>query len=468
MSNIEHEIAFRLDPVQWAKVVLGITPHIWQEPFLRAKRGADILGLTSRQFGKTTAAAICLAHTAIYEPGTLSVVACPSQQQSAEAIRKVKAMVLKAGARLVVDNVHRIELENGSRVQGLPASDETVRGLTVDGWIIADEAARLTADLIAALRPMRARCPKARFVMISTAWSRTDQFWLAWSSDDPNWLRIRATIEEYPDVIPAGFLDKERRQGDDYFNREYLGIPSGGHVSPFTFALYERAKQLLLHPQTFSLLKPTIIVHDVARSKDLSTAVVGGISPLAADYILASEFNELQPGLYGTARANEVAAIDRGLGSPNLLIADLSNDATYAEPLFDLFGRRLIGVQITRSGDGMSVEYRQVKGGLIPVYNVGRTYLLDLLHTYLRDDKIRILHNPAALRAYEQLMMLEVQLREGGIVYHCPPGQHDDLAISFAILVWAAQHPHLAYWSRALEPRIIRPRRAPASALGWT
>ena len=166
---------------------------------MRAKRGADILGLTSRQFGKTTAAAICLAHTAIFEAGTTSVVACPSQPQGAEAIRKVNDMAVKAGAKLTVDNVNRIELENGSRVIALPATDGTVRGLTVSGWIIADEAARLPADLIAALRPMRARCPNARFVMISTAWSRTDQFWLAWSSNQ-NWQRIKATIEEYPAI----------------------------------------------------------------------------------------------------------------------------------------------------------------------------------------------------------------------------------------------------------------------------
>jgi len=36
-----------------------------------------------------------------------------------------------------------------------------------DGWIIADEAARLADDLIAALRPMRARRPEARFAMLS-------------------------------------------------------------------------------------------------------------------------------------------------------------------------------------------------------------------------------------------------------------------------------------------------------------
>ncbi len=57
----------------------------------------------------------------------------------------------------------------------------SIRGLTVDGWIVADEAARLTDDLIAALRPMRARRPQTRFAMLSTAWSRTDPFWTAWA-----------------------------------------------------------------------------------------------------------------------------------------------------------------------------------------------------------------------------------------------------------------------------------------------
>ena len=42
----------------------------------------------------------------------------------------------------------------------LPGSDDLVRGLTVDAWIVADEAARLTPDIIAALRPMRAQRPR--------------------------------------------------------------------------------------------------------------------------------------------------------------------------------------------------------------------------------------------------------------------------------------------------------------------
>ena len=92
---------------------------------------------------------------------------------------------------------------NGSRVLALPGSDDSIRGLTVDAWIVADEAARLSDDLIAALRPMRARRPEARFAMLSTAWSRTDPFWTAWESDDPSLIRLKATADT--DRLRSGF-----------------------------------------------------------------------------------------------------------------------------------------------------------------------------------------------------------------------------------------------------------------------
>ena len=161
--------------------------------------------------------------------------------------------------------------------------------------------------------------------------------------------------------------------------------------------------------------------------------------------------------------------IDRRYDSKTLIVADLSNDATYAEPLFERVGPRLIGVQITRGGDDMNPETRQVKNGAILVYNIGRTYLLDLLLREMQDNKVRILRGAASLRAYEQLMALEIEYRQSGMIYGCPSGQHDDLAISCAMLIWAAQHPHLEYWTRALEgPRPQRNRRPAPSAAGWT
>jgi hypothetical protein len=129
--------------------------------------------------------------------------------------------------------------------------------------------------------------------MLSTAWSRTDPFWTVWADDDPSWLRLKATADTV-DIFSEQFLAEERRAlGDDGFKREYLGIPVGAQASPFSWDLYERATRILapLVPQgpafgprledvgSWPGFKPLIIAHDVGRSRDRSTAVVGGDSP---------------------------------------------------------------------------------------------------------------------------------------------------------------------------------------------
>ncbi len=240
--NSLREAAYRIDPVLWVREVLGVTPTGWQAQFLRAPRGASILALTARQVGKTTTAAWAIAHAMIFTPGSLSVIACPAQRQSAEAVRRVREALIKAGVRFKADNVYGLELENGSRVLALPGSDDSIRGLTVDAWIIADEAARLPEDMISALRPMRARRPHARFAMLSTAWSRSDPFWKAWANEeDTTWIRLKATADTDPTLFAAEFLEQERVALGEDFKREYLGIPVGSGASPFTRDLYERA-----------------------------------------------------------------------------------------------------------------------------------------------------------------------------------------------------------------------------------
>jgi hypothetical protein len=241
MMSKPRELAFQIDPVLWVRHELDVEPAGWQQQFLRAPRGASIVVLTARQVGKTTAAAWAVAHYMVFTPGGLSVIACPAQRQSKEAVRRVRDILIRVGAELRGDNIYELELKNGSRVLALPSTDDSIRGLTVDGWIVADEAARLSNDLIAALRPMRARRPQARFAMLSTAWSRTDPFWEAWQSDDPSWMRLKATADT-PGLFSAEFLERERLAlGENGFKREYLGVPGAGEASPFSWDLYERA-----------------------------------------------------------------------------------------------------------------------------------------------------------------------------------------------------------------------------------
>jgi hypothetical protein len=211
--------------------------------------------------------------------------------------------------------------------------------------------------------------------------------------------------------------------------------------------------------------KPQIIAHDVGRSHDRSTAVVGGNSPYGRRLLGIKDIKELPQNLYGSALASALAGVDAYHGRNALIVADLSSDPTYAEVLYETFGPRVIGVHITRHGNGKTFEPRQVKGGWVPVYPIGRTDLLDLLLSEFRSHQVRFADEPTMRRAYDQLANLEVECRESGVVYTCPVGRHDDLGISCAMLAWAARHPHLESWMRNLHAA-IRPRR-PREKFNW-
>jgi hypothetical protein len=222
-------------------------------------------------------------------------------------------------------------------------------------------------------------------------------------------------------------------------------------------------------PNTWPCFYPLIIAHDVGRSRDRSTAVIGGNSPFQPRLLGIRELHELPQGQYGSARASALATIDRQYNSNALIVADLSRDDTYAEVLFEMFGARAIGIRISRYGNGMDCERWPVKHSAMLIYTIGRTYLLELFHSELQSGEVRFVDGPMSKRAYEQLMGLETEMRESGIIYSCPPGQHDDLGISCAMLAWAARHPHLREWVRISEQsRRIRKPRPPVSWAPWT
>src|SRR5258708_15313759 len=161
--------------------------------------------------------------------------------------------------------------------------------------------------------------------------------------------------------------------------------------------------------------------------------------------------------------------IDRQYHPEGVMIADRSTDPTYAEVLHESFGQRVVGLHISRHGDGMNFERRPVKNSAILVYTAGRTSLLESFHSLLQSGQVKIADRPTTRRAYEQLMALETEVRDSGIVYSCPSGHHDDLGMSCAMLAWAARHPHLQYWARTVESARRPPRPRPQfSSRAWT
>lgn len=219
-------LLYRQSPEAWARRILGLTLDPWQRNLVETPPGGRAIALVHRQAGKTTAAAVTTSHHLTFGPaGSTSLVLAPTQRQSGEAIRRTRGLLLKAGARLDIDNAFSLQLENGSRVLGLPGQDDAaIRGLTVDGVMVVDEAARVPDALFQAAMPMVLRHAKvARVLLLSTAWAKEGFFYRLWSEGDPrDWLKVEARIDECAHLTPDDIERERRSMPVSVFAREYL------------------------------------------------------------------------------------------------------------------------------------------------------------------------------------------------------------------------------------------------------
>ena len=231
-SEAAREIARRalytLSPSAWCRRELKLALDPWQIRMVDAPAASRVIALTFRQAGKTSAAAVGVAHTMLWRrPASTSLVLAPTLRQSSELIRNLRGRLLAAGQRLTVDNVFAIELANGSRALALPGADDaSIRGLSIDGDCVVDEAARVSDALYEAARPMLIRhVATARLILLSTAWARTGFFHKIWSEGDVrDWLKIEARVDECRHISQAD-LDRERRaMPASAFAREYENV----------------------------------------------------------------------------------------------------------------------------------------------------------------------------------------------------------------------------------------------------
>ncbi|MBI3207588.1 MAG: hypothetical protein HYZ37_01650 [Candidatus Solibacter usitatus] len=211
------------DPVAFARS-LGFSPDPIQCQVLRSHARRCILNC-SRQWGKSTLAALIALHRAVTSPGTLVLCVSPTLRQSAELILKVSQFAAALGERRRGDGYNRasIRLSNNSRIVGLPGCEHTVRGFSCVSLLLIDEAARVPAGLYRSVRPMLAVAGPdgGDLWLMSTPNGRQGFFYNAWTSPHP-WLRIEAPATSCP-RFSKRFLDEERHAlGDRYFRQEYL------------------------------------------------------------------------------------------------------------------------------------------------------------------------------------------------------------------------------------------------------
>ena len=217
---LANDLAGGLDPVAFAQRA-GFMPDPWQADVLRSNHHRMLLNC-SRQSGKSTTTAIVALHQAVYTPGSLVLLLSPGLRQSAELFRKVAQAYTAIGETVpsTSETTLRLELQNGSRILSLPATEATVRGYSAPALLIVDEAARVATDLIVSVRPMLA-VSNGRLITLSTPYGSRGWWYDAWRSKD-DWFRVEIPATMCPRITP-GFLAEERRDmGEWWFNQEYL------------------------------------------------------------------------------------------------------------------------------------------------------------------------------------------------------------------------------------------------------
>jgi len=208
--------------VEFARSQLGFFPDQLQEVLLQSGVKRGIVNCT-RQWGKSTVAAVMAVHRAYFHPESVVVIACPTEKQSAELVWKARDFMRKLGLNQRTDGSNRISLKfpNGSRIIGLPGKEATLRGFSAVSLLIIDEASRVDDAVYKALRPMLA-VGEGDLWLLSTPFGKRGFFYENWAEGGEDWSRTEVPATLCPRIAPS-FLAEERRQlGDLWFRQEYL------------------------------------------------------------------------------------------------------------------------------------------------------------------------------------------------------------------------------------------------------
>ena len=213
-----------VDIVAFARDMLGFVAEASQVEFLRSIAKHGIVNC-SRQWGKSTLAAIKAIFLAWTRPGSLVLVVSPTLRQSGLFLAKVSAMAARTDwPRVRADRYHPLSLRfpNGSLIVGLPAIEANIRGFSSVSMIIIDEAARVPDVVYKALRPMLA-VGDGDLWLLSTPMGRRGFFYEEFAFGGERWARFEAPATACPERISAAFLEDElASMGAAWVKQEYF------------------------------------------------------------------------------------------------------------------------------------------------------------------------------------------------------------------------------------------------------
>ena len=229
-----YELAKAISPAIYLYSI-GFEAFEWQRIVASSKSNRVIL-LCSRQAGKSTIVSSIPCHTAKYVDKSLNLVIAPTEDQAKEDILKIKDFIAHDPTYpdLKRDGSDIIQLDNGSRIIVVVATDKACRGYSKPNTVVLDEASRIP-DVIykSGVVPMMNNNKKGRVFMLSTPFGRAGFFYDTWTRQTNTWTKM--FVRTPYDVDPSNSLrlidaEPEREFKERCAAQGIIGLYSPNHA----------------------------------------------------------------------------------------------------------------------------------------------------------------------------------------------------------------------------------------------
>ena len=210
-------------PSLWAEDAFGLKLDGWQILMLDSPAKRICLNI-HRQGGKSTMSSLICLHTALFRPGSLSLIIAPALRQSQENFRKIRGFIDQLDIAPGFDESTKLSLQfdNKSRILCLPGGNEgkTIRGFSRPDVIVEDEAAQCSDELHHAIMPMMATFPDCRYIMASTPFGQRGHYYKAWT-ESAAWEKHRLRASENPRISREYLEEMKETLGPFAYAQEF-------------------------------------------------------------------------------------------------------------------------------------------------------------------------------------------------------------------------------------------------------
>jgi hypothetical protein len=214
---------YKQQPSSWAEDEIGLKLDSWQIKMLDSSSKRTALNI-HRQGGKSTMSSLICLHTALFRPGSLSLIIAPALRQSQENFLKIRSFIDQLEKVPKFDESTKLSLkfDTGSRIICLPGGNDgkTIRGFSRPDVIVEDEAAQCSDELHYAIMPMMATYPECRYVMASTPFGQKGHYYKIWTESQA-WEKYTLKASDNPRIDPKYLEEMKEEIGPYMYAQEF-------------------------------------------------------------------------------------------------------------------------------------------------------------------------------------------------------------------------------------------------------